>query len=281
MKLVEQTLPERHKGNGQPKIDGKYFTRASSLAKVLEDQAGLINWKAKMAAKGVADSDQLRALAATMPIDDYRWRDLVERACEQAGASNAADLGTSIHAATEHWDLYGEEPKVPKAVLADAKAYRDVCEANGLKPLAAEVFVANEELKTAGSFDRLVEGPDGVARILDIKTIGAKKDAEKAAKWTGVAWSIQIATYANSKPYDGEKGYLEWDEIGLRQPAQKGTNAYVAAIPRGSGKCFLIDIDLTEGLRLAQLAVQVREARRSKPATPRLPQQELVTNKEE
>lgn len=277
MKFVDQTLPDRHKGNGQPKIDGKYFTRASSLAKTLEDQGGLINWKAKMAAKGVADSDQLRALAATTPIDDYRWRDIVERACEQAGASNAADLGTSIHAATEAWDLNDERPDGPREVVNDAEAYRQVCADNGLKPLAAEVFVANKELRTAGSFDRLVEGPDGVARILDIKTIGAKKDAQAAAKWTGVAWAIQIATYANSKPYDKDKGYMEWEDIGLRQPAQRGTNAYVAAIPRGSGKCFLIDIDLTSGYELAQLAVQVREARRAKPATPRLPQQELTT----
>ena len=277
MIFVEQTLPQRHKGNGQPKIDGKYFTRASSLAKTLEDQGGLINWKAKMAAKGIADSEQLRALAATTPIDDYRWRDIVERACEQAGASNAADLGTSIHAATEAWDLHDERPAGPKAVVADAEAYRHVCKQHELKPLAAEVFVANKDLRTAGSFDRLVEGPDGVARILDIKTIGAKKDAEAAAKWTGVAWAIQIATYANSKPYDGEKGWLEWEDIGLRQPAAKGVNAYVAAIPRGSGKCFLIDIDLTEGFRLAELAAEVRDARRSKPASPRLPQQELTT----
>ncbi len=277
MKLVKQTAPQRHKGNGQPKIEGKYFTRASSLAKVLEDQGGLINWKAKMAAKGIADSDQLRALAATTPIDDYRWRDIVERACEQAGASNAADLGTSIHAATEAWDLTDERPDAPKEILADAEAYRQVCKQHGLKPLAAEVFVANDALKTAGSFDRLVEGPDGIARILDIKTIGKKKDAEQASKWTGLSWSVQIATYATAKPYDGEDGYLEWEQIGLRQPASKGLNAYVAAIPRGSGKCFLIDIDLTKGYELAELAVEVKQARRLKPATPRLPQQELTT----
>jgi hypothetical protein len=162
-------------------------------------------------------------------------------------------------------------------VVADAEAYRNVCKDHGLKPLAAEVFVANKDLRTAGSFDRLVEGPDGVARILDIKTIGAKKDAQAAAKWTGNSWAIQIATYANSKPYDGENGWLEWEDVGLRPPASKGVNAYVAAIPRGSGKCFLIDIDLTEGFRLAQLAAEVRDARRSKPASPRLPQQELTT----
>lgn len=278
MKRVEQIAPERHKGNGQPKIEGKFFTRASSLAKVLEDQGGLIQWKAKMAAKGIADSDQLRALAATTPIDDYRWRDIVDRACEQAGASNAADMGTSIHTATEEWDLHDQRPDGPPEVLADAEAYRQVCKENGLKPLAAEVFVANDELKTAGSFDRIVQGPDGVSRILDIKTIGSKKDAEAAAKWTGVAWAIQIATYANAKPYDGEAGYIEWEELGLEPPARSGLNAYVAAIPRGTGKCFLIDIDLDEGLRLAQLAVDVKAARRAKPATPRLPQQALDTN---
>lgn len=278
MLAVDLQPPERHKGNGQPKIDGKFFTRASSLAKALEDQGGLITWKAKMAALGIAASDELRGLAASTPPDDYRWRDIVERACEVGGGSKAADTGTAIHEVTEMLDHGDEVPdSVPQEILDDALAYRKACTAHGLTPLAGEVFVANEAMRVAGSFDRLVEGPDGVARILDIKTIKKGKDAAAAAKWTGLAWSIQTAVYANSVPWCAERGYVDWEDVGLRQPARTGRNAIIAAIPRGSGECFLIDIDLDQGLDLASLACEVREARKQRPATPRLPQTEMTT----
>lgn len=275
MKRVELNPPERHKGNGQPKIEGKYFTRASSLAKTLEDQGGLINWKAKMAAAGVAQSNDLRALAATLKIDDYRWRDVVERACEQAGASSAADMGTSIHTATEALD-YGESTDgIPEDVLADATAYRNVLDEYGLKPVLAEVFVANRELRSAGSFDRLVEDADGNLRILDIKTVKAGRDPEKEVRFKGLSWSVQTATYANALPYDSVLGVLTWDYMNVATPDRE--LAYVAAIPRGSGECYLVDVDLTAGYQLAQLAAKVRDARRTRPASVRLPQQELIT----
>ena len=70
---------------------------------------------------------------------------------------------------------------------------------------------------------------------------------------------------------------MEWEEVGLRQPARTGLNAIVAVIPRGSGECFLVDIDLDAGLDLAALACEVREARKRRPAKARLPQQELTT----
>ena len=282
MKVVKQTLPERHKGNGQPKIDGTYFTRASSLAKVLDDQSALINWKGKMAAYGIAHNDDLRALAATTDLKDYRWRDIVERACESAGASSGADIGTSIHTATEEWDLRGEVAvqQMPDEIVADARAYRDLMDAYGFKPLAGEVFVANRALRTAGSFDRLVESPEGTAHILDIKTVGSDKDAAGAAKWSGVAWAIQTAVYANAKPYDADRGYLEWADLDLPEPVSEGLAAYIVVIPRGSGTAALVDIDLTAGKELAQLAAQVRDARRSKPAAPRLPQEQLTTKED-
>lgn len=283
MKVVEQVEPDRHRGNGQPKIDGTYFTRASSLASVLSDQNGLINWKGKMAAYGISRNDDLRALAATTDLDDYRWRDIVERACEAAGASSGADIGTSIHTATEEWDLHGPDAvkDMPPEIVADARAYRDLMDAYGLTPLAGEVFVANEALRTAGSFDRLVTGPEGTAHILDIKTVGSNKDAEKAAKWSGVQWAIQTAVYATAKPYDAERGYLEWADLDLPTPQSTGPSAYIVVIPRGSGTASLVDIDLTEGRQLAALAAQVRDARRSKPAAPRLPQEQLKTSKED
>ena len=58
----------------------------------------------------------------------------------------------------------------------------------------AEKFVVNDYLEAAGSFDRLVELPDGRVVMADIKT---GKDAARYA----VATAAQVAIYANSMLY--------------------------------------------------------------------------------
>lgn len=265
MKKIEQAPPQRHGRDGRPKIGNDYYTRASGLAKVLDDQGNLINWAAKMAARGVALSPDLQALAATTELDDRaRWRDITDRARDRAGGNNGADLGTGIHQATELLDLEQGIDMLPKDLQADALAYRSAIDAAGLLPLAGELFVANKELQTAGSFDRLVMQPDGTAAILDIKTIAAERDAEYATKFSGVAWSIQIATYATSWPYDGLFGAQSWADLGLPRP--QASVGWVAVIRRGAATCDLVQVDLVEGYRLAELAIAVRAARKATPA---------------
>jgi len=274
MKRLEVAPPQRHKGNDQPKVEGKWYTRASALPKAIDDASGLAKWAEKKVAEGLVNNPYLIDAAQGLAPDDYRWGNIAAEAKDLAGSSDAAEYGSVVHKATEIIDA-GKIPTGPADVIADAQAYKACCEALELKPLAAEVFVADGTLKVAGSFDRLVECPDGKARILDIKTIKRGKDAEYASRWNGVKYSIQLAVYANSKPYCGTRGFVEWSEIGLPEPATD--RAIVFAIPRGSGECQPIDIDLEEGYELAQLAVRVREARKRRPATPQLPQQQLTT----
>lgn len=275
MRLIEQTMPDRHKGNGQPKIDGKFYTRASSLPKAIDDQSGLTKWCERVVAQGLVASPDLIESARDLPADDYRWNFIAKEAKELAGGSDAADYGSLVHAATEVFDG-GGTPTGPDDVIADASAYRDCCAKFEWKPLAAEIFVADSKLMVAGSFDRLVECPDGAARILDIKTIKAGKDAEYAARYNGVKWAVQLAVYCNSRVYCAKRGFVEWQDAGLPKPALD--RGIVLCIPRGTGRCYPIDVDLKLGYELAQLAVQVRKARRAKPAAPRLPQEELITN---
>lgn len=265
MKSITQTPPQRHGGNGQPKIDGAYWTRISSLAKYLDDQGNLINWMGKMAARGIALSPDLQALAATTDLGDKaRWRDIVDRAKDRAGGNSGADLGTGLHQATELLDHGRGIDNLPAIMRADARAYRAALDQMGLVPLAGEVFVAHEELRAAGTFDRLVLQPDGNAAVLDIKTINEDKDAAYAARWNGVAYAIQIAAYAGARPYDGAAGWQEWSDLGLPRPQTE--IGWVAVIPRGTGTCQLLEVDLTAGRRLADLAAAVRDARKSAPA---------------
>lgn len=265
MKKIQQAPVDRHGRDGRPKIGNAYYTRASSLAKVLDDQGSLINWAAKMAARGVALSPDLQALAATTDLDDRaRWRDITDRARDRAGGNSGADLGTGIHQATELLDLGQSIDALPKDLQSDARAYRAALDAAGLEPLAGELFVANRELLAAGSFDRLVMQPDGTAAILDIKTIAAAKDAEYAVRFSGVAWSIQIATYATAWPYDGLFGAQAWSDLDLPRP--QAITGWVAVIRRGAATCDLVQVDLMEGYRLAELAIAVRDARKATPA---------------
>jgi len=265
MKKIDQAPPQRHGRDGRPKIGDTYYSRASSLAKALDDQGNLVQWMGKMAARGVALSPDLQALAATTDLADRgRWKDIVDRAKDRAGGNSGADLGTGIHQATELLDLGRPIDNLPPDLQRDALAYRDALTGAGLIPLAGELFVANKELQTAGSFDRLVMQPDGTAAILDLKTIDATRDAEYAVRYSGVAWAIQIAVYATSWPYDGLFGAQAWGDLGLPRPQSKV--GWVAVIRRGGATCDLVQVDLVEGYRLAELAVAVRDARKATPA---------------
>lgn len=244
---------------GRPTINGTTYTRTSTLAKQLDDQSNLIAWKARMAVIGLSRNPDLLSLAATTDAKDNRkLNDIVERATERAGATSGRDMGTSIHAVTEALD-YGEDVShMPVDLVADAQAYVDCCESLGAKPVLAETFVVNDAVYSAGTFDRLMRDEDGFF-VGDIKT-GSKDDPVYAAKYSALSWSIQLATYAQATPWD--EVYRSWEALNVGAPSRE--RGLIFYIPRGSGKCYPIWIDLAHGWRAAILASQVRDiAKRS------------------
>ena len=271
MKRLQQPEIERDRW-GRPKMNGKSYLRPSTLAKTLDDQSNLIEWSSAMTALGMSRSPDLIALASTIaPADHRKARDIVKRAKDRVMSQGGADIGTAIHAATEAVD-YGESiDHMPADLQADALAYRAARESLRLEPLAAEVFVVNEELQAAGTFDRLVQPfdppdyangvppvPTGPPMVTDIKT-GSKDDPEYAAKYGAVAWSIQLATYANAQPYGAT-----WEELGacMATPADCD-GGIIWYIPRGTGKCYPIIVDIAKGWELAQTARKVYDARKA------------------
>lgn len=249
---------------GRPLIDGKPYTRASTLAKALDDTSNLMQWKARKVAEGMGQAADLVALAATSRGDKKVLDDVVERAMDRAGAGGGRDIGTGIHAATEMLDGGEDITGLPTDLQKDALAYQDCYAGLGLTPVLAETFVVNRHLQSAGTFDRLMVDRDGDTLITDIKTVGEGKDAAYSARWSGLAWSIQLAVYAFASPWTAATGVVSWSGWDIQPPrVDKGI---VWVIRRGQGTCEPVTVDLTVGLRAANMCADVRDIRKLRPA---------------
>ena len=248
---------------GRPTIDGTSYTRASTLAKALDDQSALIKWSARMAVLGMARNPDLVALAATTAADDKRaLDDIAERAKERAGATSGRDTGTSIHAATEMLDCAEDVAHLPGDLRRDALAYRAACEAESLTPVLAETFVVNDAVGAAGSFDRLLWYGAGERYVIgDIKT-GSSDDPAYVLRYSGLAWAMQLAIYAGGRPW--HRTWQDWSDLGVARPDQ--TRGVIFYIQRGSGVCTPLWLDLEVGRRAARLAANVRAIKKAKVA---------------
>lgn len=249
------------------------YTRASTLAKALDDLNNLMAWKARKTAEGLVRRPDLLtlvsgAIANGDPDTDWPTKKAlnaaVEQAMEAAGASKGATAGTGLHSLTEAIDR-GEEPLfVPEADKGRLDAYRAATAP--YTALAAETFVVCDELEVAGSFDRLwfcppdaptkygpLPGP--ATRIGDLKT--GKSEADYP-----LATAIQLAIYAHGKRYDpatGERTPLD-EHLDL-------TTALLVHMPAATGGCDVIPLDIEKGWQAARLAAEVHhDVRKWKPA---------------
>ena len=113
--------------------------------------------------------------------------------------------GTWCHTMTEHIDngiawtadldfvAEGVALGIPANIQLDiGRAWHRFKKAHGLTIVHNEATVVNDDLRVAGTLDRIVEW-DGRTVVLDIKTGG------KVAK---TAYAVQLARYAGSVPYD-------------------------------------------------------------------------------
>ena len=169
---------------------------------------------------------------------------MCEAAKEAAGANRKRDLGTALHALTEQLDR-GESPTIPEDLRPDIEAYLKAT-AN-LRMCEIEVFVVNDALRAAGTFDRLVE-VDGVAYLADLKT-GSLHQAQV---------SMQLALYASGERYD--------PATGARSPLDVNQDrGLVIHLPSGSGTCALHWADLRAGWKGVELAAKVWTWRDTQP----------------
>ncbi len=211
-----------------------------------------------MSLHGLAKNPHLIAAAATAdPERRGEWTQISEEALAAAGGSTGRTLGTALHQASERADRGEDLTNLPKEVRDDAGAYLKTLENYDLVPITSELFVANQELRCAGSMDRLVtHRPSGRVAVLDLKT----SKNEKTHDYQKLAWSIQLSVYANSVPYCDDQGFLTWESVGIDEPQQE--SGLVFHLIPGTGKVRVHKIDLAKGYEYAKLAVAVKEARK-------------------
>lgn len=252
--------PLRYKKGRVSPTNAEGYTRVSTLAGALDDKSNLGDWLAANAMVGMVRdrsiSAQVGSLASkhadpwNVPEGKTALKQLVERAKSTGGGDEAASLGTAFHEFTEVIDAGSWPEFAPPELLGWLHAYKEAMA--DYEVLDAEPFVVNDELKCAGSMDKLLRMPDGRIVAADLKT--GKHDPNYPGKVT-----LQVACYANSKKYDQESG--------ARTPLHEGIDLSTGLLihaPIRSGKVPKVkvyELDLVKGMELARLAVAVREAR--------------------
>ena len=256
---------------GRPVINGVPHTRASTMASTLSDASGLTDWKVRTAMRAVATTDSLRDRVATCSDDDkHQMRELQEQALTLGGGTSAASTGTAIHSATEMADRGQDLTGLPDNLRRAADAYTQALTDHDLAPmdtstggLAAEGFVVNAALETAGSFDRIIQHlPTQNTAVLDIKT-GARTHKE-AARYA-MPWAIQTAIYAQGVPYCNDRGLLTWQDLGHTNPpsVERGVICHINITNPTKPIATLLMIDLTAGWDLALTCAAVRANRKN------------------
>lgn len=231
-------------------------TRATTIAKTLDDGTGLANWKQLMAVAGAIQRPDIRAQVEAnwppTPETKAKLRRCVDELREAAAASAGANLGDALHAMTARIDV-GEDFVPFPPFDADIDAYRTLIADADIRifPEYVERTVVLGDLRIAGSFDRLV-GKAGQLFVFDLKT---GKNLELA--WPSIA--VQLALYSRGETlYDWETRTHE------PMPTVNQRQGLVLWLPAGTGEASLHVVDLEAGWEAAQHAFWVREWRKRK-----------------
>jgi len=231
------------------------YTRVSTLAKALDDKTALTKWKQRQVVIGLGARPDLVAVAGAVKGDDRKLDEIVETAMTAAESERAANIGTALHALSEQVDADCAIDSLPMEFRADLSAYRQAMEPIDI--VATEMFVVTDEVQAAGTFDRLVRMPDGRVLVGDLKTGKHEPNYPHAA-------ATQMAVYSRGHLYDPERGRVgHLPSLGIDQD-----HGLLIHLPAGTGTCALYLVDLNVGWSLAQTAVAVRNAFKSKPITP-------------
>lgn len=242
------------------------YTRASSLGDILEEFSYLWKWKMRGLAVGLAKRLDLVRLASsetytcgfaenvTANRESGRRVDaIIERALEEAGIAEKADYGTAIHARTEPGN---DEIDVDEKQAADVASCWDLWAELGVVNIGTEIFTANDNLRSAGTFDHLSYVPGYGIIVTDKKTSSKAK----------ATYDIQLASYADGEvydPYTDERQTLE-EYVAARGWNPTLINREVGLIwwVKG-GKTQARFLDLKAGLQGARTAAWVRDNRRT------------------
>lgn len=265
-----QAPPDYERGaGGEPLItmpDGKRerYARTSSLGDTLDEKSGLANWKTTKAMEGLAHDDALIArVKAATPYEENRseWPRLREDAINAGRGSWKADIGTAVHKMSERWEA--DETYDPGApYTAPLEAYSVGLAELGLVSQMMEVQIVNDDLRIAGTVDRVYEltkpliAPDDTVLRPGELVIGDLKTGS-SLEYSIPGYAVQLAGYASGQLYDVVTN--------TRQPTPQINQrwAIIVHISVEEATCEFLWVDLEVGHFGARLANEVKEWRRN------------------
>lgn len=244
------------------------YSRATTVVGALKDLNGLLAWKQRMTAVGLARRTEL--LDVVLEINDAielagkDWKaakpakdemtSVVEQLMHAAGADRGSLAGTEAHTLSEWFDagrLIEVEHLATRGQLDDLYAYREAMEAARIeRPVEyIERIVINEVIGSAGTFDRLVRLSDGRLVVADLKS-------QQSIDFGWLEICCQLAQYANAEwMVDGEQL--------VPMPAELDRSiGIVMHAPVGAATCELYEVDLEVGWQAAMCARDVRQFRK-------------------
>ena len=264
------------------------YTRATTIAKALDDQGGLMPWKAAMAITGLLRRQGLRAQAEALHSqhpDTGAWyggpdakkaiKDLVEQCAEAGGSADRADVGTALHAIIEQINL-GERPHITQdSTRADVEAYQAAINQHGIRfdPNYIEASVVLDEYRIAGTADMLRTMVPGVGQVIaDLKT-----GSNLTFSWQSIA--VQLAIYAHADALYRQGDATDGSQD-IRHPAPdvRQDVALVIHLPAGEARCDLYLLDIAAGWEAFQHSMWARTWRSRKDLANPLPAPALLEN---
>ena len=237
------------------------YTRATTVAKALDDNANLMDWACRMTALGLAQRPDLLSLVMVAdPTDRKALNSVCERAKEAGGATARRDLGTALHAMIERSHAEPDWP-VPAEYAADVAALNTALHDAGYDVVAglSEVMVVLDRHQIAGTADLVVQRrSDGVRFIADIKT-------GSSVQFGQLAWAVQLAIYAHAdcRYVQGAAADGSEDQR-LALPEIDREQALILHVEPGSGRCDVYALDIAAGAEALEVAMQVRQWRKAK-----------------
>ena len=235
------------------------YTRATTIAKALDDQSSLINWRSRMTAIGLAQRADLLALVGINADDKKMLDELCDRAAEHGGATARRDLGTALHGMFEQ-SVSDPDYRAPAEYAADIAAIHQALEQAGLRIVTGMVErqVVLDDLKIAGTFDLLLKDRHGNLFIGDLKT-GA------TLSYGAAGFALQLALYAHADAlYTQGPAKNGSEDRREPMPAVNQQRAVIVHCEPGSGTATVHALDIGAGWDKVETALEVRAWRSRK-----------------
>lgn len=200
------------------------------------DKPALVPWAAKMAAEyAVKNWDTLAALGPEERVD-------LIKGAHRRRSSSAADLGTAVHDAIDHWVRNEPMPRWGEGVDPFMEQFADFLDKRDPQFVDTEITVWNRTYGYAGTFDWL-------ARIGGKLTLGDHKTGSGVYPEVG----LQLNALANAEfmlHEDGTEHPLpQVDLLGALHLRPRSWALIPVAVSKESFNAFLATLELTRWTR--------------------------------